>query len=166
MAGESYRGIGWATIIVAAFLGVESFMPHRAPARASLDFGREFQFKALSLYNHGAEIPFLKFPPDALAKAAYPLRWRKTTSAVALNCTVAKSGFLTNCKINRADPDDAKLKAAALKLSRHFQVKSPYAYPSIILFLQFRGALDRCLEPFCFPDLIKPPPHVTKPMTR
>ena len=119
-----------------------------------------FQFKALSLHSHGGEIPFTKAPSDATANAEYPLRLRKTTSVAELDCTVAKDGALRNCTINRSDPDDAKFKAAALKLSRRFKVTSSYPYASVTLFLRFTGKIDRCLMPFCFPDLIKPPPHV------
>lgn len=146
-------------LIVATVLGANTFSPEATSgAAAGPRYSREFQTRALSLSNAGAEIPLIETPSDADARAAYPLKSRQATSVVALDCTVIKGGAIANCKINRADPDNRKLEAAALRLSRHFKVVSTYPSSAIMLFMQFSGKVDRCLQPFCLPDLIKPPP--------
>ena len=150
-------------LISRVLLGATLLHPQPALATDGSTARRDFQFKALSLHNHGGEIPFSKVPSDEAANAAYPLRLRRTTSVVALNCAVAKNRALTDCEINRSDPDDAKLKAAALELSRGFKITTSYPYSSVTLFLQFPGKVERCLMPFCFPDLITPPSFVSTP---
>ena len=137
-------------LISRVLLGATLLHPQPALATDGSTARRDFQFKALSLHNHGGEIPFSKVPSDEAA-------------VVALNCAVAKNRALTDCEINRSDPDDAKLKAAALELSRGFKITTSYPYSSVTLFLQFPGKVERCLMPFCFPDLIAPPPFVSTP---
>lgn len=129
-----------------------------APADASPIVVPEFQFQAVSPRFAYAGVRLSSVPSFASVRAAYPLASRATTSVIALDCMVVHRGTLANCKIKLADPDDAQLKAAALKLSREFKVSPAYLPSEIRLFMQFSGRVNRCLEPFCFPDLIKPPP--------
>lgn len=128
-----------------------------APA-ASLRVAPEFQYQALSPHDAYAAVKLSQVPSNGAVRAAYPRASRATTSVVALDCTVVHGGALADCKVKLADPKDAQPKAAALKLSRAFKVDSAFRPATIRLFIQFSGRVDRCLQPFCFADLPKPPP--------
>lgn len=155
-----YENGGTKRLILTALFAAEIFWSQAALAIPGSASVRNFEFMALSLHSHGGKIPLIEAPSDAAAIAEYPLRLRKTTSVIELDCSVGEHGAVTSCKMNRSDPDDAALKAAALKLSHRFKVSPSYPYSSLILFLRFSGRVDRCLMPFCFPDSIKPPPHI------
>jgi hypothetical protein len=145
-------------LIAAALFGAElvSAQPARTGDRAARQ--PEVEYKALSLKYAAAEVPLVETPPVEAVRTAYPSEARATTSSVALNCAVLKGGVLTDCKINRADPDNERLKAVALKLSHEFKVSPTYPSSEIMLFMQFSGRVARCLMPFCMPELIQPPP--------
>jgi hypothetical protein len=101
-------------------------------------------------------------PTDSLINKIYPPDLR-AAEYVRVICDNAKAGFLRDCRITFASPDNPEIRDVALKLTNYY-VLSRSTPPVIVdknnpllLSMRFSGNPDICPIEFC-PATIPPPP--------